>query len=274
MCHDPQPPTQNPYRVAPLGALPASEPGAVVPLTGSERVIPLLDHVVGEIRADGQNAKVMAASLTADGAIGFLNLVGPATTLGAVVGRLHQNKPVVLATADEFGGEGITLKRLIGVSYTQHHTRVKRIGQGNLLVHPTTLSVDAGVRSPAVPTISRDRDGMLLPPGSGPEVPLGSRFVIANHGEETPSLARFLGTLYGMRVPFPMDSDDQAHWAAVLWAYGLQTTVRPGASQHLITLFRPLGVRVWEVAGNPILWWGLVSQLVMEGVLPLRACAL
>lgn len=268
---------RNPHLVAPVaGDLSPIDLRNLPLLDGAERVTPLLpDRTVGRVRADGQDAHALALAVSATGEVLFLNLVGQKTTLGAIVGRLFNNKPVTFLGAEDLPwGGAVGLTRLRAGSYTHTGAANRRLGQTNLIVYPTSLSVDDGVRSPTTVTIARDATGTPIPPDPKQESPFAPRVILANTGEAAPAASRFLGTLYAMRIPFPRTPDDQARWAAILWAYGLQTPVTLGSTQMLITpAHAELGVRAWEICGHPRMWWGLLSRLVQERVLLLTTFA-
>jgi hypothetical protein len=225
-------------------------------------VRPFTTEFVGMIQGDGQMARVAAIACQPDGVVLCLSMVGFDTTLAAIAARIFKGSgaDVSFCPANEAVWEASQrLQRDPHGRYHQTSAAILHTRERHMIVLIERASIAEGVLSPHEPQLPDH-----VPPLAGCRPAVASRtvawprrIIFANAHEERPSPWAFLGHLRAVSVVF------LPHWAALLWIAGLH--------DGLIAPLPALGIRAWQIDGDPDHWTTLVRDALRDGRLPLSA---
>jgi hypothetical protein len=230
---------------------------------------------VGEVAADGQRVRVTALATDPEGHVAFLGLVGYETSVSAALARLMKGEQIGFLPTTRVVWDGPTGLQALRVSYWLWRTEVRGTREKQGVAFPRCASIDHGLRTPpALPTLTpeaetRRQEALALDPFAETRAilerlarreadpnPMPARIVLAAADAPTPTPAAFFGHLKGLRViTLPCLA-----WVDELWSAGL--------AAGLITPLAALGIRAWQLDGDPRHWNALVSDGVQRGTLP------
>ncbi len=224
---------------------------------------------VGECAADGQRVRVAALACDATGQTIFLSIVGYETSVGATLARLMKREALGFLPRDDSWNGPTTLSAL-PISYWLWRADISSTREKHGVAIARAVSITHGLRNPPHIPAAEPRAPNVPPPDPFAQVEATLarlregkpdprtypvRLLLGDIEHDAPTAAAFFGHLKGLRViTLPT-----LPWIDYLWTTGLTFGV--------ITPLHSLGIRAWQLDGNPESWNALISDGVRRGQL-------
>jgi hypothetical protein len=215
----------------------------------------------GTIKADGQLPRVAALACHHQEVIA-ISLVGYDTSVSAALARLWQREQLAFEPDPSIDWQGPGQLGRWQENYKQFHATLPGTKEVHVLALPISANIAESMLHPPDIPKPKEEQGSSSTPMQQAQVDL-TRFVLGNWDEDTPHLRSFLGHLHAMRVIFlhrHEHPDLVEIWASQIWRHGM--------ARDLITPLEALGIKVWKMSGDLILWSRLISEGVRSGWLP------
>lgn len=251
---------------------------AVTGMRASREVRPFSTRVVGTIHGDAQTAQVWAVAAQHNGSLVVLSMTGAKMSLTAITARINHkaestrgdSPPLLLpfTPADGCDWPSIRqLRRMVGTTYRNIPKPLPKLTEGHMIILADYANLDVCLQHPADPPsiAAEKREAASKRSGSSTTpLPPPPHFVFANAHEATPHPFQFLGHLRALSVSFLPEM------AGDIWRASLHPIEMNGKPIVCTTPLPALGIRAWELNGDPACWEALLEQGIAAGTIRSR----